>query len=248
MEGGINKIESAEKEPTPFATVFIVRHGDTQYKEEFFDPELEDDLTDKGKTQIQELAEKINAEIEEGDRVYIMKSQRTRAQNSAKIIEERLTQQGHEVVELGDGRASLSNIKILDKEKSDVYKKRQDKEQYLSDMAEVLDRLKQESDYYLKSRMGTLENPTTQDVDEYRKKVGTFLRRIIEVARQRDGENEKLVLVTHGEWLDTVLELYLSHKIEKTEHSADKGEAIKMEILPDSLKFYFRQQEVVVDA
>ncbi len=247
MEGGLNKIESTEKEPVPFATIFIVRHGDTEYKEEFSDPGSENDLTEKGKMQIQDLAERINNEIQEQDKVYIMMSPRVRAQNSAQIIEDALNQHGHEVIRLGGGRQSLSNVEMLDKEKTNIYKKQGDKEKYLSDMTEVLGRLKQESDYYLKSRMGTLENPTTQDIQEYRGKVETFLKRIIEIARQRKGGNEKLALITHGEWLDTVLELYLAHSIRENKDLTEKGEAIKVEVLADKLKFYFRNQEVVVN-
>jgi len=242
------QIESREKEPTPFATVFIVRHGDTQYKEEFSDPNVEEDLTDKGKGQIQALAERINDEVNLDEKVYVMMSPRIRAKNSTEILEDSLIQKGHKVVKLGGGRPSLSNIKILDKAGADVYKKHEDKEQYLADMAEVLERLKQEGDYYLKSRAGTLENPITENIGEYRNKVKTFSRRIIEIARQRAGDNEKLVLVTHGEWLDTILELYLGHKIKKVEHSADRGEAIKVEILADKLKFNFRGQIIEVEA
>lgn len=241
-------IESREKEPTPVATVFIVRHGDTQYKEEFTDPQTENDLTEKGEAQIRTTIERIQTEIKPEDKVYLMVSPRTRAISSAKIIRESLVQGGHEVLALEGGKVSLSNIKILDEKGKDIYKKKDDKEQYLADMGVVLERLKQESDYYIKSRLGTLENPVTQDVDEYRRKVRTFFRRMIEIARQRDAGNEKLVLVTHGELLDTLLEVYFGQKIEKVEDSAGKGEAIKMEILSNSLKLKFHDREVTIEA
>jgi broad specificity phosphatase PhoE len=241
-------IESREHEPTPVATLYFVRHGDTQYKEEFTDPQVENDLTDKGKEQIRATAEQIQAELNPEDKVYMMVSPRTRAKSSAEIISENLQQKGHEVVPLEGGKLSLSNIKILDTEGRDIYKKKDDKDQYLTDMAAVLERLKQESDYYIKSRLGSLENPVTGDVVEYRNKVKTFLRRLIEIARQRGGSDEKLVLVTHGEWLDTLLEIYFDQKIEKVEDSAGKGEFITLEILPGTLKFKYNDREVSIDA
>ncbi len=241
-------IESKEEEPKPSATVFMVRHGETEYDEEFSDPNVEEDLTDTGKEQIQEFAEEVNNEIDDGEKVYIMKSQRTRAKTSADIITETLEEKGHEATTLGGGRPSLNNVKMLDKGGADIYKKKGEGEQYLADMEDVYERLQQESDYYIKSRKGAVENPVTQNMDEYRGKVKTFVRRIIEIARQRDGDNDKLVLATHGEWLDSILEQYLSKSIETTEDSASKGEFIKMEILSDKLKFYFRGQEVEVNA
>lgn len=244
----IENIASPEKEPTPSATIFIVRHGDTEYKEELVDPEIEDDLTDAGKSQIQNLGEKINAEIKTGEEVYTMASPRTRASNTADIIGKTLERLGHNVTELKGGKTSLRNFKLLDSEGADIYEKKNSKEKYAADMEIIFERLKQESDYYLKYRAGTAERPHTQPLEEYKKKIGTFLRRIVEIARKRGRDNEKLILATHGEWLDSVLELYMSHKIEKLEDSVGKGELIKMEILPDKLKFYFRGQEVAVNA
>ena len=244
----IDAIAPVEKEPVPFATIFIVRHGDTEYKEERVDPDTENDLTDVGTIQIRELAERIDAEIGDGDTVYIMSSPRARTESTARILKETIGELGHNVVALEGGKTSLRNFKLVDEEGRDIYTKKHDKEEYLSDMEKIFERLEQESDYYLKYRAGTVEHSHTQNLEEYKKKIQTFLRRIIEISRERSRDNEKLILTTHGEWLDSVLELYLSRKIEKLEDSASKGEAIKMEVFSDKLKFYFRGQEAVVEA
>ncbi|MDO8529130.1 MAG: phosphoglycerate mutase family protein [bacterium] len=248
LENNIENITSPEKEPAPLATVFIVRHGDTEYKEELVNPEIKNDLTDIGESQIQELGGKINAKIKAGETVYIMSSPRTRASNTARILGEAIKQSGRDVIELKGGKTSLRNFKLLDSKEMDIYEKKNNKEEYLADMERIFERLEQERDYYFKYRAGKVKQSHTQPLEEYKKKIGTFLRRIVEIARKRGRDNEKLILTTHGEWLDSVLELYMSHKIEKLEDSAGKGELIKLEILPNKLKFYFRGQEVLIDA
>jgi len=241
------RVESRENEPDPVATFYFVRHGDTLYKEEFTDPQTENDLTEKGEEQIREVAEKIQGKIKPQDKVYMMASPRTRAKNTSEILKEDLQRQGHEILPLGGGKISLSNVKLLDPSGKDIYRKKDDKEQYLSDMADVMKRLEQEGDYYIKSRLGTLENPTTEDVTAYRNKVNTFLRRMVEIARRRGGDDEKLVVATHGEWLDSLLEKYFGKRIEKPEDSVPKGGIIELKVLHDKLIFSYLDQEITVE-
>lgn len=244
----IPTIESKEKEPLPLTTIYVVRHGDTEYKEELVDPETKNDLTDIGEKQIQNLAEEISVATSEKDKFYIMSSPRIRAENTAEVIKKVIAKNGHEVVQLKGGKNSLRNFNLLDNEKTNIYKKKRgQQDEYLADMKKVFGRLEKEDDYYLKYRAGTVEHSHTQNLEEYKKKIKTFIIRITEIARKRGENNEKLILSTHGEWLDSILEIYFSKQIEKLEDSAEKGESIKIEILPSKLKFYFRREQVVID-
>jgi broad specificity phosphatase PhoE len=239
--------ESKEQGPKPFGTIYFVRHGESEYKENLVDPDIEDDMTDKGKEQIRNTAEMIKAELEEGEKVFMMSSLRARAETSAKIMGETIGEEGHEIEWLEGGKNSVGNFKLLDKDGGDIHKKKDNLDEYLSDMQKIWDRFEKEPDYYLKYRAKTVEKSHTEDIDKYKKKIEVFLRRIAEIARKREGSNEKMIVATHGEWLDSVLELYLDHTIETYDDSSSNGECIKMEIFQDEIKFYFRDKEVVVD-
>ncbi len=245
FEKNFSEANKEQMEKPPHATFFISRHGDTEYNEEFVDPETQEDLTDLGKEQIKNLAHDIESQIREGEKVYVMQSPRVRAQKSAQILENELKDSGHEVEILGGGRSSLSNVKMLDEEGRHIRYEHGEKERYLSAMAKILKRIKGESDYYFKSRRGEVENPIT-DIEKIKGRVSTMLRRLIEVARKRKGDNEKLILATHGEWLDTILELYFGKEILTAEDQADKGEMIKLEVHDDHLTFSFRGEEVII--
>ena len=239
--------ESKEKEPKLFGTIYIVRHGDSEYKEELVDPEIEHDLTDKGEEQIRRISEMINDELEEGEKVYIMNSPRARTTSTAKIMGETIGEEGHEIEWLEGGKNSVGNFKLLDKDGNDIHKKKDKVGEYLSDMRKIWDRFEEEPDYYLKYRAKTVEKSHTEDIDKYKKKIEVFLRRIAEIARKRDENNEKMIIATHGEWLDSVLEIYLDHVIETEEDQSSNGECIKMEIYQDEIKFSFRDQTVTID-
>lgn len=83
-----------------YMTVFRVRHGDTEYKEQLKGV-MHDDLTDLGKEQIGKSTEAILTQIDpKRDVVWVISSPRIRTLDSKKIIEERLRAAG---VEIWDG-------------------------------------------------------------------------------------------------------------------------------------------------
>jgi bisphosphoglycerate-dependent phosphoglycerate mutase len=93
---------TAENHETPieYMTVFRVRHGDTEYREQF-KGEMHDDLTELGKEQIRLSAESIRRRIDpERDIVWVISSPRIRTLDSKKIIEDTLQASG---VEIWDG-------------------------------------------------------------------------------------------------------------------------------------------------
>lgn len=95
-----------EKSEIEYLTVFRVRHGDTEYKEQL-KGEMYDDLTDLGKAQIRSSAESIRKLIDpKQDVVWVISSPRVRTLDSKKIIEEELRASG---VEIWDG-ARLTNL------------------------------------------------------------------------------------------------------------------------------------------
>ena len=240
-----SKIEQKETEPKPFATFFIVRHGDTMYNEEFKDKNSEFDLTETGIKQIKDLASQIEKETEPHETIWVIRSPRVRAKSTVEILEKQLKETGHNVVGLGGGRPSLSNVKIYNQEGKNIYKEK-DEQKYLSDMEKVLERVSKETDYYVKSRKGSLENPITESIEDYKKKVKTLLAGLIKFVHKRQGNNEKIILVTHSEWLDTLLENYFGKKIEKEVDSAPTGGLIELKILQDKLIFSFANEKIIV--
>jgi len=237
-------IESGEKEPEPLATIFIVRHGESLSKEQLDNPEVENDLTEDGVRQVQSLAARINSRLKGGEKVYVMKSPRVRAQNTAKLLKDELSQANHKVAELGKGRSSLDKIKDINSQGEEVLYVDGAKEKYLSEIAEIVAR--KNPDYYTELRAGKTENLVSEPIDKYREKVTSVIKRLVEIARKKAGENEILILSTHGEWLDTVLEQYFSKKITK-ETQVKPASEIELQVFQDKIVFIYGDEKAEVN-
>ncbi|MBI4087066.1 histidine phosphatase family protein [Candidatus Kaiserbacteria bacterium] len=264
--------ESREHAPAIYATVYLVRHGTTNYGEERGSPEVvEHDLTEEGVKSLQRLAEQINDEIEPNDAVYVMSSPRVRAENSAQVLTEALEAKGHTVEYLKGAKNSTRNWKLYrdeedktDKnERRDIYDRRGDgtdaeiEAAYKRDMDAAFGQvLEAGPDLYLGWLRGE-EIPFAENSEEYKKKIKVFLLRLADIARKR-GEaaldergaapNEKVIITTHGEWLDSALKIFFNKEITSLADGVQKGEALKMEIFPDSVRFTFHDETIVLDA
>lgn len=247
MEG--KNVESQERESKPLATIYVVRHGESIYREQEENPETEIDLTETGVKQVEALAERIRDKLTAGEKVYIMKSPRVRAQNTAKILEGALSAADHEIVELGGARPSLDKLNDVDEQGQGVKYKKGEKEKYLAEIAEILKRKRKIQHYYRKLRGGEVEanNLVSEPIEGYREKVSTVLRRLIEIARKAGGDNKKLILATHSEWLDTILEQYFGKKIDGNEVQASPASEIELQIFSDKIVLNYKGEIVVVN-
>lgn len=263
--------ESKEKIPTPYATVYLVRHGATPYGEERKSPEVvEYDLTEEGTESLRNLARRINDEIEPGDKVYMMSSPRVRAENSAEVLTYTLEESGHTVEYLEGAKNSTRNWKLYrdeeDKnnkqERRDIYDRRGDgrdvdtEAAYKADIDVAFGQvLEAGPELYLEWLRGA-EIPFAENAEDYKKKIKVFLRRLAEIARMRAQKaeekngiapNEKVIITTHGEWLDSMLKIFFNKEITSLQDGVQKGEAAKMQVYPDSVKFSYGGEEVVFD-
>ncbi len=125
MNEGIN-FEIKEKEPDfEGLRVFMVRHGQSEYKE--LKGEIDDsvvDITEKGKEQINNTVEYLKTKIDkERDIVIFAHSPRKRAVDSMKIIYESLKNDGYDVVDDVKGREvrqRIDNARLLNKDNETI--------------------------------------------------------------------------------------------------------------------------------
>ncbi len=266
-----NLHESKEKLPQPYATVYLVRHGRTPYGEERNSPEVVTyDLTEEGAESLRTVARQINNEIEPNDNVYVISSPRVRAENSADVLTQELEVLGHNVESLEGAKNSVRNWKLYrdkeDKENTqerrDIYDRRGDgsnpeaEAAYKKDIDVAFGQVLEAGPNLYLEWLKDEKIPFAENAEEYKKKIRVFLRRLAEIARKRAKEsiankgsapNEKVIITTHGEWLDSMLKVFFNKDIASLRDGVQRGEAAKMEVFPDSVRFSYKGEEVMFD-
>lgn len=232
------KENSVEQESgIPEGRIFLFRHGDTEYQEEFpEDPSVQksDDLTRTGRKQVRMLGTKISEKTQENETVNIIASPRVRAQNTADIVQKELPVDEDNFREFDTLSDYVRNAKFLDEEGNEIKYSQDRKER--EKMKEIIEPL-------YKQDPEKLQKEHVED-DFIEPNLKELLRRLVDIARHRSATDEKMLISSHGEVLDILLQEFFSLEESEDGIASDYADLITIEVYDDSVVLKYKDKSV----
>ena len=238
----VSPLESPEK-PPEYMKVFRVRHGETEYKEQTTPggiAEDQTDLTENGKQQIEQAADKIAARLDkEKDIVFVASSPRRRTQDTASIIRNKLQELGFELWDDEKSRSQLiqqriRNIDVFDADGNALVPTHPDYAGFfngaVAHIAQEATKLGMSDVEYLAAN----PHPSLETLDSTAKRSRdhlTYLMRVAHAIQPKFTRRLVIIEAEHVESLDDFTGQVTSQaRTEKNKTGMKKGEVVEIDI------------------
>ncbi len=235
------KIESREMEPKHnIVIVDFLRHGTTEYLENFTSDEkkkemgdkLPRDLTPEGEEEVRKTAEEIVQKIDPKNEIVVLwSSPAWRAQGSENIVRELLEEKGIEVYK----DSAIPSMRNFD----------QHDEQFMNDLWEKLAPTGKSAEImYSRDPKFQEKNERFESQPEVRKRAERVFNWIRYLTKHAELKGKKLhiVGVSHFEFLNPIMEDIFEHKVEEG-YGVEKGEGMTIQF-----NFDPNSKELVISA
>jgi len=226
----IEQTFNPESEPSPVARVFLVRHGESEYKE-YFDENpknVDFDLTEQGKEEIENASLILSSLINKDNPVRVISSPRIRTLNSAGIISEELKKEHFEIkpgdvkkTETMQGVKTFTDATELWTELTDKYEK----------LGTTLDKEWREGRMRDDSRLES-------DIQIQERLRESFIKGIRILRRTQQGSRDlsQTILVTHGETVSAILAAFNLRPFLDPERKVKTGSVSTVNVFPEHVE------------
>lgn len=220
----------AERESSPIARVFMVRHGASGYKEYFGEnpSEVTNDLTEAGEREIESASEKLAVLVDKNKPLRIISSPRLRTQNSAEIIRQKLL----------DDQTEIKPAEVKKSETFQGVKTFVDAAELWSELTEKYESLGKVVDIEWREGRTREDNRLESDIQIQERLKDAFIKgvRILRHSQKGSRDLSQTVLVTHGETISAILAAFNQRPFLDLERKIKTGSIATIDIFESRVR------------